>query len=80
MRDDTRKIHGGWLVILLLVNFVAWTAGALWIFVVHPWEGPVLFDISVEAGVHLTDPLGIILPTAVSALSLRAVRGGKSRS
>jgi len=50
---------------------VAWLLGAWWVFVPHRFEGSVIIEFTAAHGVHLFDPLGVLLPLALTALVLR---------
>ncbi|MCU1389956.1 MAG: hypothetical protein JWL72_3294 [Ilumatobacteraceae bacterium] len=51
-----------------LVVVLIWLLGAAWILIPHPGEGHVLVVISTqfELGVHLTDPVGVVVPAIVT--------------
>ncbi|MCU1394277.1 MAG: hypothetical protein JWM34_2705 [Ilumatobacteraceae bacterium] len=61
-----------------LVVVACWVLGAAWILIPHPGEGRVLYVITERfggLGIHLTDPLGVVVPILVTvALSYRPRR------
>jgi hypothetical protein len=60
MRNDRRA----------LLTVGVWLAGAAWILIPHRGEGRVVMVISQrhQWGVHLTDPIGVVVPAVVTLL------------
>jgi hypothetical protein len=44
-----------------------WFAGGAWIFRPHRFQGGVLFGVG-SWGVHVTDPLGVVVPAVLTVL------------
>lgn len=51
-------------VVVLIASLVV---GALWVVLTHPLEGPVMFEINEDHGIHRYDLLAIVPPLAALA-------------
>jgi hypothetical protein len=49
-----------------LITVALCLAGVAWILIPHPWEGRVVVVLSTHygLGIHLYDPVGIVVPAA----------------
>jgi hypothetical protein len=65
--SPSRSTHALVLVAALVVT-------VLWVVVTHPFEGPVVYEISEDHGIHRYDFLGVVPPLMAVWWSMKAAR------
>ena len=53
----------------IFATLVAWSVGAWWLFIKHPWEGRVLVQLSATHGIHSHDVVGVAIAVVGTALA-----------
>jgi hypothetical protein len=63
----------------LLLVAAAWVLGTIWTLMTHRFEGPTILALTRRHGIHLTDPLGVIVPAAFTVLVGRTWQSDEPR-